>query len=323
MHKEFKRLLGSATGKSEHVIVVNLDIRGFSSFCKNVDSLDVATFITMVYSKILDEYFKNASYYKPTGDGLIIIIPYVNDNLKERVNSILEMCVNIVDNFSSFFVNEGMINFPTPIKVGIGIARGSACCIIDLKEDKVLDYSGSILNLASRLMDMARPSGVVFDCSLGLNLIEEKIKQKFKKEMVYVRGVAETKPRIVYYSKDHTIIPNQFKVAIREPIWKTQKVVKTIKQIKMPKIGKYMILLKEKPLDTEQVTLRLSFNDPTNSVSWVGWNFSLKDKMLELLHITGNYELLIDVMIMMAHLDALNLPEDTELNFETTYPVKE
>jgi GTP cyclohydrolase III len=58
MHKEFLKLLENATGRSEHVIVVNLDIRGFTSFCQTVNPLDVATSIKKVYLTILNNYFK-------------------------------------------------------------------------------------------------------------------------------------------------------------------------------------------------------------------------------------------------------------------------
>lgn len=75
MHKDFLKLLEKATGRDEYVIAVNLDIRGFTQFSQSVESLPVATYIKKVYLKIMKGYFKNASYYKPTGDGLIVIIP--------------------------------------------------------------------------------------------------------------------------------------------------------------------------------------------------------------------------------------------------------
>jgi hypothetical protein len=56
MHRKLKRLLHNATGRSEHIMVVNLDIRGFTPFCQAQDSLNVATYIKKVYMKILDEY---------------------------------------------------------------------------------------------------------------------------------------------------------------------------------------------------------------------------------------------------------------------------
>ena len=117
MHKEFLKLLEKATGRSEDVIAINLDIRSFTPFCKTVDSLRVATYITRVYLKIIKDYFKNASYYKPTGDGLIIIIPYTRENLHEVANLAIESCLKLLQDFSSLCIDDPMINYSTPQKL--------------------------------------------------------------------------------------------------------------------------------------------------------------------------------------------------------------
>ena len=54
----------------------------------------------------------------------------------------------------------------------IGISRGTVCRLVS--KGKTLDYSGRVVNLASRLMDDARPSGVVFDASVGIDLLSEE-----------------------------------------------------------------------------------------------------------------------------------------------------
>jgi len=81
MHRTFRKLLESAIGISEFIIAVNLDIRGFSSFSKEVESPSVAMFIKKVYMKLIDTYFSDASFFKSTGDGLLMIIPYTEKNL--------------------------------------------------------------------------------------------------------------------------------------------------------------------------------------------------------------------------------------------------
>ena len=81
MHREFRELLEKATGFSEFVVAINVDIRGFSPFSKTVESPEVAMFIKRVYMKLIDEYFSNASFFKPTGDGLLVILPYTEENL--------------------------------------------------------------------------------------------------------------------------------------------------------------------------------------------------------------------------------------------------
>jgi class 3 adenylate cyclase len=320
MHKEFKELLADATGIAEYVIVINLDIRGFSSFCQEVDSLDVATFISKVYTKLLDEYFEIASYYKPTGDGLIVIIPYEEENLIERVNATVNACMKIVDVFSSLVKGDKMINFSTPEKIGIGIARGSACCIYNKKEKEVIDYSGRILNLASRLMDMARPSGIVFDANLGNNLLEKVIQEKFSEEMVYVRGVAELKPRKVYYSKDYTIIPPQFKEPIQEPKWETDAMNRSVKSIENAKFNAYTLTLRKKPLDTKKVNVKISYPEE-EGISF--WDFDITDEIIEIESRAGKYKVNISRDILWTrYLENRNLPPDTRITMEVTYPVK-
>ena len=57
MHTQFRGHLENAKGQSEFIIAVNLDIRGFSSFSKNVESPDVAMYIKRIYMKLIDNYF--------------------------------------------------------------------------------------------------------------------------------------------------------------------------------------------------------------------------------------------------------------------------
>jgi hypothetical protein len=78
-----KDLLQKATGESQHVVTVNIDIRVFSAFCAKIESADLVVFIKQVYEKLLDRYFPNAPFVKPTGDGLLIVIPYDSETVKE------------------------------------------------------------------------------------------------------------------------------------------------------------------------------------------------------------------------------------------------
>ena len=125
MHREFRKLLTEATGSSEFVIAINADIREFTSFSKTVESTEVAMFIKRVYMKLIDEYFNNASFYKPTGDGLLVIIPYTEANLADIVKGTIDSCLALLVNFSSICIGDPMINFDVPKRIGIGISRGS------------------------------------------------------------------------------------------------------------------------------------------------------------------------------------------------------
>src|SRR5574341_1309548 len=113
MHREFRQLLKKATGHSEFVIAINLDIRGFSSFSKAVDSPEAALFLKKIYTKLIEDYFPDASFFKPAGDGLLIIIPYDEENLAKIIAKTIGTCGLLLAEFGSLCANEPMINFGT------------------------------------------------------------------------------------------------------------------------------------------------------------------------------------------------------------------
>jgi len=94
MHRLFKEALKDATGISQRVIVVFVDIRDFSKFSQQCDSVDVAAFIRKVYMKIIDSYFPFASFYKSTGDGLLLTIPWKEKNLEKSLKKSLKVVRN-------------------------------------------------------------------------------------------------------------------------------------------------------------------------------------------------------------------------------------
>ena len=106
-----KDLLQKATGESQHVVAVNIDIRGFSAFCERVESADLVVFIKQVYEKLVDGYFPNARFVKPTGDGLLIVIPNQKETVKEVTGNALEACIRAHNEFPSFCTGEEMISF--------------------------------------------------------------------------------------------------------------------------------------------------------------------------------------------------------------------
>jgi class 3 adenylate cyclase len=173
MHRQLKELLVKAVGVSEFVVAINLDVRGFSSFAKLAESSEAALFLKRVYLRILDEFFADASFFKPTGDGLLIIMSYTEDTLQKVMKESVESALRAVEQFPSLCVDDPMINFTVPTKLGAGMARGAATRLTS--QEKILDYSGRPLNLASRLMDLARPKGVVFDNSFGIALLPEGV----------------------------------------------------------------------------------------------------------------------------------------------------
>jgi class 3 adenylate cyclase len=205
MHQKLLELLHDAEGDSRRVVVVFLDIRGFSSFAKIAESTDTAEFLKTIYIEILDEYFPDAEFFKPTGDGLLILLGYDRANLQEVVRSAAARSVRLVETFGEICVGDEMINFDVPSKLGIGLSRGSATSLT--ADGESLDYSGRPLNLASRLMDLDRPSGIVFDERFGFELLESELQERFRKDTAYVKGLAESKPMTVFCLDGYTEIP--------------------------------------------------------------------------------------------------------------------
>lgn len=170
----------------------NLDVRGFSDWSLEVDSAQTALYIKKLYAKLIDVYFESASCIKPTGDGLLVVEAFQEDALIEVASRTIKNARRIVESFGSICSDEPMINFQVPSKVGIGIARGTASCL--RTESRVLDYSGRVLNLASRLMDLARPQGLVVDEGFGLEHLEAELKDGFERHDVYLKGVSPNAP---------------------------------------------------------------------------------------------------------------------------------
>ena len=103
------------------MVVVFLDVRGFSSFAKLAESSEAALFLRSIYIKILDDYFPSATFFKPTGDGLLIILDYDENNLVDIVNLAVRSSLELVRNFADLTLHDPMVNFDVPNPVGIGL----------------------------------------------------------------------------------------------------------------------------------------------------------------------------------------------------------
>lgn len=184
----------------EWVISIVIDIRGFTTFSTKVESQDVATYIKRFYKQLSKEYFKGAGFYKPTGDGLLIIYNYNRDSVVDVTKDVLENCVRCVREYPGFLLGDDMINFKIPDSIGIGVARGSATRLKD--EFGVFDYSGKIINLSAKLNNIARPSGIAVsgDCYNDILEIKDEEGPVFNVQKVNVQGIEEA--QVVYYSRE-------------------------------------------------------------------------------------------------------------------------
>lgn len=245
-------------------MVVFLDVRGFSSFAGIAESTDTAEFLKTVYIKILDDYFRDAEFFKPTGDGLLILLDYNRENLQNVVQSAVARSIKIVEAFPGLCQDDEMVNFDVPTKLGIGLARGSATSLT--ADGKTLDFSGRPLNLASRLMDLARPSGIVFDERFGFDLLENEVKKRFSEDAAYVKGLAESKPMKVYCLEGFTEVPEYNKRPLDGFVRFTEPEEK-MKFKSLQDRGRYRHPLSRAPARTDNMELHLRYPKVTKDGS--------------------------------------------------------
>lgn len=256
MHTMLRKLLEDAYGMSEFVIAVNLDIRGFSTFSQKVESPDSAMFIKRVYIKLIDKYFVDASFFKPTGDGLLLTIPYTEKNLQNVARNTIDVCLRVLREFGTFCENDPMINFEVPKRIGIGLSRGTVCRIIS--KSKTLDYSGRVLNLASRLMDFARPTGIVFDDDFSIELLSDEQIKLFLKDSIFIKGIAERDPIVIWYTKDLTTISSLSKKPIDKVDWQVDAYPWTLGRIKNHS-AKFSYTLQTEPVDSREIKVQITY----------------------------------------------------------------
>lgn len=205
----------NANGRSEFVIAAVCDIRGFSRFSSQHEAPDVAMFCKRFYVRLLEQYFADTDFAKATGDGLLLLFRYSEDNLYEVADAVLRGCLDVVRDFPAMMKDDPMINYTVPDAVGFGIARGTAFCLH--ADGEPVDYSGQTLNTASRLNEFARPHGVVIDSGFMLSVIPEDLRAQFHTDTVYIRGIAEEFPREVFCSSD-VVIPPEAKASWRKSV---------------------------------------------------------------------------------------------------------
>ena len=210
--------------------------------------------IKRFYLQLIDEYFTKATFFKPTGDGMLIVFPYGEKTLRTMAAEVIETTLRCLDEFPSMLLDDPMINFATPENLGFGISRGTACCLHSGRT--IIDYSGHLLNLAARLMDLARPSGVVIDGAFGANLLPDAHRDRFDSADVYIRSLAESEPVQALYLKESVKISPEALRPLREKKWKIHK--REFKVADIRKLGKFFLIdLPDRANEDEPITVTL------------------------------------------------------------------
>lgn len=266
MHREFASLLKKARAINRWVVAINADIRDFTAYTgPRMDPVQAAFYLKIVYSRLLsDEFFGQAAFFKSTGDGLMVIYTHEEEQeLQETFRTAVDRSLRAVAGFGNFTSGNAAVNFEVPKRLGIGIAHGSASELY--AEERTLDFFGRPLNFAARLMDLARPEGVVLD---DASLLGKKQHARFKAAEVYLRGIAETAPFLAYYLVERTEIPADARLPLVEPEW----VLETTNKTRMSELRERQERgitpgwqLTTKGLGKSQVRIRVHYPLPTKS----------------------------------------------------------
>jgi class 3 adenylate cyclase len=310
--------LESATGQTQHVIALIFDVRGFTNFCKTEgDSVNIANFVRRIYIKVIREYFSNAIFFKPTGDGMLIVFKCKAGGEAEIAQKVLQAAVKLVSDFPKLCSDDKLVYFKTPSKIGVGISRGSACCI--LSKTIIVDFSGRPLNLAARLSDIARPSGVVFDESVSSCIQDEEL-EKFPNENVYLKGLAEDEPIKIFFTKE-TNLPNSCKKPLNQDSWETEVHKYSFSEIENWEYESFKLRFLKTPSDVSQIILRVQYpRENSNTVTRWTWNMN-ETKQIYYEKKGLEHGIVFNVPYIIEIIKKGNVAPSTKINFEAIYPV--
>ena len=255
MYSELRSLLREADGRNEWVAAINVDIRSFSASTSG-DPAQTALYLRTVYGKMLDGYFVDATFAKPTGDGLLLVIPFppVEDALAAVSRTVVSDALRLDRDFHQFAADEPLLRFPHPNAVGIGLSFGSVARL--MTGDVTLDYTGRALNVASRLMDLARPRGVVAEVTLDVHALDSDTLKCLAPDRVYVKGFAE--PLEILYTKDVTQIPDRYRqppLPAKEHCEPLDRFTRTAARRR----GRHRVRLSREPSDRTQIKVNVTY----------------------------------------------------------------
>jgi len=315
-------LLEEAKGRSEYVIAINIDIRGFTPFSLSVESIDLGQYIKRLYAKILSKYFPDAVFSKPMGDGLFIIYYYEEESVKEMVNKIVQKCINLEKEFHSLLKDDPMIVFNTPSKIGIGVTRGTTCCIYN--GDNIIDYSGKILNHAARLMEKARPSGVICDYISFYNILNDDLSKLFEEESACLRGVAESEPIKILVQKNKVKISEIDRRPLNEVIWEIVNKEYSVRYIKSAKEW-FSISLDKKPLNKNEIYVEIRCNTYRDGELVEGMatfeEYDITSQLIQFQQRGPNNYIKFNFILLREEFQMDSMPDEETVRFEISYPI--
>jgi class 3 adenylate cyclase len=257
MGQSLQELLPGAIGQSTHVVAVFVDVRGFSTYAGHAESVETAIFLRKLYLAILNDFINEFDFAKPTGDGLMIIRCFSEEEISDVCIDTIEKCKQLVEMYPSIFEDDPMLSRRLPEHIGIGVALGAATRLSAREE--TIDFSGRPLNLAARLMDLARPEGVVFDRRVRLAIGKAEVAATVEcDDNVHIKGVAEDEAIEVYFWPEWTVLPDSVHFPMGEYEWvKGTEVSLTLAE--MRETGSFLFPLNIEPAFPDEIKIKFRY----------------------------------------------------------------
>ena len=162
--------------------------------------------------------------YKNLGDGVMIVweLDKASHRIVEGLTTryILEYVQEVAELFHHMFTGlsqaetDAYSELVSKLRLGFGLARGHTLRL-DFPGKSLPDYSGAVVNLAARLMNYARPQGIVAQLDFSRSLLEMKSSDKEGRILTIreIKGMEREEIRV--WSSEEVVFPQGIMVPSR------------------------------------------------------------------------------------------------------------
>ena len=177
--------------EKKDAIIIFADIRGFTKWSENIEVFQHSPEFVEKFYKSLKSSFQGY-FFKSLGDGALLIKTMDEvtlDSINNELTAILRSIQQVESEFNDCCKNFSKIRGQeTDLSLGWGVTRGT---VNEIPIGNGFDYIGSNINKASRLCDIARPSGIVVDAE-DFSDIEKNGFFSFTKQERRVKSLTNT-----------------------------------------------------------------------------------------------------------------------------------
>jgi class 3 adenylate cyclase len=295
--------LRDARAESLQVVAIFVDIRGFSAFAVR-GSFPTAYYLKSLYTEILANRFADCDFHKLTGDGVMLIHHLPSDDARwpEFICSLVERSRKLVSDFPNLLEDDYTVTKDRPKLLGIGLARGEATRLHSGR--RTIDYTGPCLNLAARLMDKARPSGVVFVESHAEQVLGDLLGE-LEEDSICIRGISDDVPMKIYTTPEVIIQQHD-----REPNSDLRRTWGAWERVSIADVRKqqtYAFRIPRRPHDDEVAEVRVTYDEYESGKKGDSYYFEEAGKIGE-----DEYGLLVRLNLTRTKNSIASSPEKTE-----------